>query len=49
MAPETRGVDMEVPLLTVYPSTLAAQLIILEPGATMSGLQMQALVGPRPE
>ena len=48
-APETIGVLMEVPLLIVYLSALLEQLTTLQPGATRSGLQMQAAVGPRPE
>ena len=49
MAPETMGVLMEVPLFMVYLSLRLAQLATLQPGATRSGLQTAAMVGPRPE
>ena len=48
-APATSGVDMDVPLLKRYPFRRRLQLTIRDPGATISGLQMQASVGPRPE
>lgn len=39
---------MLVPLFAMYPET-EQQLVITAPGARISGLQMQAQVGPRPE
>lgn len=40
---------MLVPLFAIYPCDEAQQLVIEAPGAMMSGLQIQAQVGPRPE
>ena len=48
MAPETTGVDMEVPLFVVYP-LFVEQLIILSPGTTISGFWILQCVGPLPE
>lgn len=47
--PGNDGVLMEVPLFMVYLSLRLAQLATLQPGATRSGLQTAAMVGPRPE
>ena len=48
-APDTIGVDMEVPLFVVYPLPPTAQLIMSSPRATMSGLGLLQKVGPLPE
>lgn len=39
---------MEVPLFMEYWPLRLVQLTTLAPGAMISGLQMQAAVGPRP-
>ena len=49
IAPDTTGVDIDVPLFAVYPLYRLWQLIILCPGASRSGLFMLHLVGPSPE
>lgn len=47
-APETKGVDMEVPLFIRYPP-FDEQEMIRFPGATRSGLHIHSNVGPLPE